>query len=585
METQVLVPLKLIDHNPYQQPGVRDDAKVLEIVDSLKHNCNNGSKGLLQVPTARAVNGHYELAFGHHRFYAFENLSQGDPFFSEMPILVRELSDQEMFEAMAAENFKRRDIDIIEKARTIQDYMVKFDKSSVEAGEFFTMSPETVRGTVRYLNLPEDVQQKLATGEMTQTTARTLLSMQKIAPAQVISETALQFEKGKDRFGFEPTPDEVIEDVLEALTEVKEMWPSYRTGKPRGGDGDAWLLDMKNFPSKLLPSLTAQDIAIALGVQDEEHVLEEIDAAFAGWSAEEDWELIYESLKGRLADRPDLLEKIEHLVKPPACTACPFYTVVDGTHYCGMKTCFDRKTYAWNREKLRAASKDLGIVIYSKETDGEFRVLEETWSDNGKKHLELFRKRHKDLRLALAADIDRKKQQSGYGGVPSGSVVMLVGKTLKNLLESGTQERAQKRSKEHAAAVLADLLEEKRAALEWEVAGHVKTLFDGLNLAALNALWDSPQYSGWKVNRYTFKGGKKPSKDDTDSVQEEYLRQLFALNMIKTVGNYYRKTMAEYAAHLAETMKGWGVRLPKSVAKLAAQMDAEIATVSTETEA
>jgi hypothetical protein len=42
--------------------------------------------------------------------------------------------------------------------------------------------------------------------------------------------------------------------------------------------------------------------------------------------------------------------------------------------------------------------------------------------------------------------------------------------------------------------------------------------------------------------------------------------------------------MAEYAAHLAEKAKTWGIKLPKSVAKLAAQMDEEIAAVTAETD-
>jgi ParB/RepB/Spo0J family partition protein len=567
MENQILVPVELIDHNPYQPRQSEDPAAVAEIAESIKRN------GLMQTPTARRVDGRYQLAFGHTRLAGFKLNGE-----ECMPLIIRELDDLQMFELGVSENIKRRDLTVIEKARAMKLYMEEFGKTSVDAGEFFGVSDESVRGTVRYLNLPDDVQKKLANNEITQSIARTLLSLQKIAPAEVISETVERMKKSKDRWGMEETPEEVIEDVLEDLGEVKEMWGSYRDGKPRGGSSDAWLLDMKNFPNKFLPVLTPVDAAIALGIQDDEAMMEKA-ATWIQASLGELPDLDTESL-----GIPDVLEAmLDHLINPPACTACPFYSVVNGTHYCGMETCFNRKTRAWDYEKLRAASKDLGIEIYNKETDGEFRVLEEIWSDNGKKHVELFRKRSKDLRLALLVDIDRKRPQSGYRGVPSGSVVMLTGKTIKNLLETGQKERAQKRSKEHAAAVLANLTQEKREALDWEVAGHVKTIFDGLNLAALNALWDSPQYSGWKVNRYTFSGGKKPSKDDKDSVQEEFLRQLFALNMVKTIGSYYRKTISEYAAHLAETVKGWGVRLPKSVTKLAAQMDEEIKAVSAET--
>jgi ParB/RepB/Spo0J family partition protein len=573
MDNQILAPVELIHANPYQPRQAEDPEAIAEIATSIKHN------GLLQIPSARQVNGHYELAFGHTRLAAFK--SNGE---SCMPLIILDLSDLQMFELGVAENVKRRDLNVIEQAQAMHRYMEEFGKSSVEAGEFFNISPETVRGTVRFLNLPKDVQGKLAQGEITQSTARTLLSLQKVAPAGVISETAGQFEKGKDKFGFEPTPDEVIEDVLESLDEVELMSPSYRTGKPRGGDSDAWLLDMKNFPNKLLPVLAAEDVAIALGVQENEEICSQIDAAYAGFAPLDDWELIYESLKSRLA--PDLLEKIEHLINPPACTACPFYTVVEGAHYCGMKTCFDRKTYAWNREKLRAASADLKIEIYNRGTDGaEFRVLEDTWGTSESKHLALFKKRSKDLRLALAKDIDRKKSQSGYQGVPSGSVVMLVGKTLKTLLETNHQQRADKRSKEQAAARLSNMKAEKREALNREVSLYLKAIFDGLNMAALDTLWNAPGYgSNWPVNRYTVRGIEKPSRDDKLSVQEDYLRRIFALNLINKLGGYHGKTLSEYATSLGEEIKKWGIKLPKSIARLAAEMDTEIAAVSMETE-
>jgi ParB family chromosome partitioning protein len=569
MDTPTLIPINLIDPNPWQPRGTEDPEVVAEIAASIKKN------GMIHIPTARQVDGRYQLAAGHTRLAAYRLNGE-----ECIPLFVRDLNDIQMFEVGNAENIKRRDLTVIEKARAMQRYMEEFGKSSVEAGELFGVSPESVRGTVRYLDLPEDVQGKLARGEITQAIARSLLSIQKIAGAEVIVKTAERLESGKDpRWNYKETPEEAIEETLDSLKNVKVMWHSYQTGKPRGGS-DGWLLDMKNFPNKLLPVLAPEDLAIALGVQNDESVLEQISAAFNNF---EDWELIHESLKGSLADRPELLQKIEHLVNPPSCTACPFYSVLDGRHYCGMEICFDRKTRAWDYERLRAASKDLGIQIYDKETDGaEFRVLEDNYRDEGRHH-KLFKDRNKDLRLALAVDIDRKKGQSGYKGVPARSVVMVVGKTLKNLLSTGQKERAEKRTKEQAAALLENLRTEKRHALEWEVAGSVKTLFDGMNLAALNGLWDAPTYGNWNINRYTFRG-PKPTNDDKPAVQEEYLRRLFALNMVKKIGGHYRATMSDYAATLSEKVKTWGIRLPKSIARLATQMDDEIAAVTAETE-
>lgn len=579
METYTLVHTDLIDPNPYQPRHAEDLAVVKEIAESIKRFSNNGTMGLLQVPSARQVDGRYQLAFGHTRLAAFKLNGE-----ECMPLVIRDLSNLEMFELGVTENIKRRDLNVVEQAEAMRRYMDEFNKSSVEAGEFFNVSPESVRSTIRYLNLPTDVQAKLASGAITQTTARSLLSMQKAVPDTVLTETAELIEKGKNKWGGKATPDEIIEDVMdELMEEAKPMWQSWQKGNPRGGSSDAWELNMKKFPNQFLPVLTAVDAAIALGIQDDEEMMEKV----ATWIQASIGELPDLDVQS-LGIPEDLLKKLNHLISPPACTACPFYTVVQGTHYCGMEVCFTRKTRAWDYEKLRAASTSLKIEIYNRETDGsELRLLEESWSDNGKKHMELFRKRSKDLRLALAVDIGRKKPQSGYEGVPGGSVVMLVGKSLKTLLEAGQKERAAKRSKEQAAALLARLLEEKRAALDWELANHVKLLFAALNMAALEALWKAPgRYSGgeWEFNRYTLRVEGKPGKDAPVAEQEDYLRQVIALNMIKKIGGYYKKSITEYAESAGKDVKSWGVKLPKSILKLAAQMDKDIETETAEDE-
>ena len=571
METQSLISIDLIDHNPYQPRQAMDPDAVAELADNIKRNT------LLQVPTARQVNGHYQLAFGHRRLAAFK--FNGEPC---MPLIIRELDDLQMFEFGVAENIKRRDLNYVEKAEAMQRYMEEFGMNSVQTAEFFNTTPEDVRGTIRLNNLPTIAKEKLASGKLTVTAARTILSVQKIASAEAIAETLQRIEKGKDRWGNDETPEEAVEEILDLSDEVLKLWNYDGDAKPRGYR-NGWLLSTKNFPNKLLPAITPVDAAVALGIQDDEEMMHKVGAwALAAAGARPD--LDTESL----GIPQELLEKLEHLINPPACNVCPFYSNVNGTHYCGMKICHTRKSYAWEKERLRAAAKDLEIEIYDPEKDGrEFRVLEETYSDNGKKHMELFRKRGKDLRIAMAVDIDRKKSQSGYNGVPSSCVVMVVGPTLKKLLESGTQKRTQKRAKEQAAALLQRVREEKCDALEWEVAAHVKTLFDGMNMAALESLWDAPgQYgSNWVINRYTFHNDDKPGKDAGVGDQEVYLRRVIALNMVKKIGGSYRKTMAEYAAHLTEHVKKWNVKLPKSIMKLAGEMDQEIASVTAETAA
>src|SRR5690348_3249528 len=112
MENQTLVPLDLIDPNPYQPRQTEDTEAVAEIADSIARN------GLMQIPSARQVNGRYQLAFGHTRLAAFKMLQE-----ECMPLVIRELDDLQMFELGVSENIKRRDLNPIEQAEAMRRYM------------------------------------------------------------------------------------------------------------------------------------------------------------------------------------------------------------------------------------------------------------------------------------------------------------------------------------------------------------------------------------------------------------------------------------------------------------------------------
>ena len=68
-DQSVLVELNQIENNPYQQRQDEDTDAIAEIAVSIFRN------GLLQIPSARAVNGHYQLVFGHTRKAAYEMLA------------------------------------------------------------------------------------------------------------------------------------------------------------------------------------------------------------------------------------------------------------------------------------------------------------------------------------------------------------------------------------------------------------------------------------------------------------------------------------------------------------------------------
>jgi len=555
METQSLISIDLIDHNPYQPRQVEDAAAIAEIAASIRQN------GLMQVPSARQVNGRYQLAFGHTRLSAYKFNGE-----ECMPLIIRDLTDLQMFELGVAENIKRRDLNPIEQAEAMKRYMQEFDKNSIETGEFFGVSEEQVRGTVRLTNLVPAAQTALAAGKINITTARSLLSMQKIASEQVIIETVKKIEK---RQGNEH-PDETIEDVVRhQLKDVERMWDEHSgNGKPHSSYRGGWPLDMKRFPNNLLPALTPVDAAIALGIQDNEDMMEKVGDWVMATNLK-DSELDPNSYALSIPD--ELLQKLEHLVNPPACNSCPFYTKIRGYHFCGVKLCHERKTSAWQLHLVEQASKKLDIAIYDKEVDGGYRVID--WQDQ-----QLFTKKHKGLRL-IAKDAIEGYTYQHFTGLDDDAVVVVATGTALEQMKSHRQSGnggGKKTDKEKARMRAMKIYRPRRRELIWEF-----TLIG-------NAIFEAVPYSMLlKINHWQYmQQDLQPSKEvmvadnaKVDDAKIEYMRRLTIWKMAVENSWHEINNLTDFTVivkRLEKLAQEWKVQMPTAIAQMAEQFQLEV---------
>lgn len=598
MEQRFEVPLHFILDNPYQ-PRTTDNA---EHIKSLALSI--AADGLLQVPTARELNdGTYELAFGHSRRKAFEWLNlnwetEGLPnryeSYWKMPINVEALSDEDMYRQAVSENVQRRDLDPIELAKSMTVYRDLFGKNSDQIGALFGMNGATVRGKLRLLDLNDDVKEKLSSGVISEGTARELLSLQKVAPKEIITKTLQHLEKGVDRWGDEETPARIIDDALEAMDHVKEFWSDVRNGKPQVGS-DGWLLDMKKFPNQYLPLLTGHIAVQALDCfndKDAQKLVLEIADYLDANTAQDCDDEYYKANNNQIEKRMELLaqikpeysQRLQHLINPPACNTCPYYTKIKGSHYCGIKHCLDRKTSAWRKQQAFARSKALGMDFYDPKVDGKHLVLEDTYQNS--KHAELFKKKNKDLRLAFMADIDRKKYQSGYEGVPRETVVVVTGKTLEKLLKEKETIREEKKKRD-PLEIRQKLMDKQVDVLLWESTLYLKSLLDGLTDDAVQSLFDGPRY-GWSNLSAV---PEDLSGNESDSVIAEHTRREIVCHMLVSGEHDVTEnaddldSLGELAALIVARAKSWKIKIPAAFTKLAAEMDAQIdLRVSAETE-
>lgn len=189
----VLAPLEVIKSNPFQPREMEDEEHIQKLAQSIAED------GLLQTPVGRLIDGDgdpepfaealqqtgedkktlfdrncygVELAFGHSRLAAFRLLQKaGRTEFAQMPVLIRDIPDEEMFRLAIRENLERKALTPIEEARAMARYRNEFGKTSAEIGALFGLSESAVRNKLRLIDLPDVAQEKLANGEISEGTA------------------------------------------------------------------------------------------------------------------------------------------------------------------------------------------------------------------------------------------------------------------------------------------------------------------------------------------------------------------------------------------------------------------------------
>jgi len=169
--------LERIQPNPFQTRDGEDAEHVKSVAISI------AERGLLQVPSARLNpdgSGMIQIAFGHTRLAAFKlNRDTGNLGFETMPLNLVEMDDQQMFEAAVAENRERKDLTPIEEARAMLVYRDQFHKTSEEVGHLFGLSDSAVRGKLRLLDLPVEIQ-RMVGKTLTEGAAREVLTYESL---------------------------------------------------------------------------------------------------------------------------------------------------------------------------------------------------------------------------------------------------------------------------------------------------------------------------------------------------------------------------------------------------------------------
>lgn len=180
------VKLKIMDIEPN-----RDQPRKIFDEDALAELANSIAKhGVIQPLLVRPMpDGSYQLVAGERRWRASRMAG-----LTEVPVVIKELSDDEAMALALIENLQREDLNAIEEAQGIKALMDTLSLTQDEAAERVGKSRPAVANALRLLKLPDSVIALVSDGKLSPGHARALLGFK---DEQDIIETAdLIIEKG-----------------------------------------------------------------------------------------------------------------------------------------------------------------------------------------------------------------------------------------------------------------------------------------------------------------------------------------------------------------------------------------------------
>ncbi len=161
------VSLELVSINPYQPRRVFDEDKLRELTESIKEH------GVVQPILVRPFGDGYQLVAGERRLRAARQAG-----LTEVPALVREMTDHEMMEIALIENIQRQDLDPVEEARAYKRLSEEFNQTQEQIAKRVSKSRSYIANSMRLLNLPEPILNHLAGGALTIGHVRPLLMLE-----------------------------------------------------------------------------------------------------------------------------------------------------------------------------------------------------------------------------------------------------------------------------------------------------------------------------------------------------------------------------------------------------------------------
>jgi ParB family chromosome partitioning protein len=163
---QQWLPLSVVSPNPYQPRTHFDEAEIADLCDSIR------THGFLQPILVRRTEQGYQVIAGERRLRAAQMAG-----WERVPVQIRDAADRQMAELAIVENVQRKDLNAIEKAASFKRYMDEYACTQEDLALRVNIDRSTISNLLRLLELPQQIKEMIARGDITAGHARALLPL------------------------------------------------------------------------------------------------------------------------------------------------------------------------------------------------------------------------------------------------------------------------------------------------------------------------------------------------------------------------------------------------------------------------
>ncbi len=185
-ESGSTVTLKISEIEPNKSQPRRefDEAALTELAESISQH------GVLQPLLVRPIaDGGYQIVAGERRWRASRMAG-----LTEVPVVIRELTDKETMEFALIENLQREDLTPVEEAMGFRQLIEEYSMSQEQLSKIVGKSRPAIANALRLLNLPEDILSLVSKGKISAGHARTLLSLRSYDDIMKCAEICVEQE-------------------------------------------------------------------------------------------------------------------------------------------------------------------------------------------------------------------------------------------------------------------------------------------------------------------------------------------------------------------------------------------------------